>query len=86
MSAEDEPTDWGERVAAGEHPSTVTPSPVLEASKPSIPDSRALNVATGTGRNAVALAAAGRRQTGTDTAAREPEHQQAIVPASCETS
>ncbi len=52
-------TDWDERFASGEYPRAPDPSPVLRSYEPSIPDGRALDVATGTGRNAVFLATAG---------------------------
>jgi len=52
-------TDWDERFASGEYPREPEPSPVLRSYEPSIPDGRALDVAAGTGRNAVFLAAAG---------------------------
>ncbi|WP_142987697.1 class I SAM-dependent methyltransferase [Halorubrum cibi] len=54
-----EPTDWDERFASGEYPRDPEPSPVLCSYEPSIPDGRALDLATGTGRNALFLAAAG---------------------------
>ncbi|MGM0448866.1 MAG: class I SAM-dependent methyltransferase [Methanobacteriota archaeon] len=49
-------TDWDERFASGEYPRVPAPSPVLRAYEPSLPDGRALDVAAGTGRNAVFLA------------------------------
>ncbi|ELZ41365.1 class I SAM-dependent methyltransferase [Halorubrum tebenquichense] len=49
-------TDWDERFASGEYPRAPEPSPVLRAYEPSLPDGRALDVAAGTGRNAVFLA------------------------------
>ena len=49
-------TDWDERFASGEYPRAPEPSPVLRAYEPSLPDGRALDVAAGTGRNAVYLA------------------------------
>ena len=52
-------TDWDERFASGEYPREPEPSPVLRSYEPSIPDGRALDVAAGTGRTAVFLAAAG---------------------------
>ncbi|WP_418280759.1 class I SAM-dependent methyltransferase [Halorubrum sp. DTA98] len=52
-------TDWDERFASGEYPRAPEPSPVLRSYEPSIPDGRALDVAAGTGRNAVFLADAG---------------------------
>ncbi|GAA0525495.1 Methyltransferase domain-containing protein [Halorubrum aquaticum] len=59
MTDGDEPTDWDERFATGEYPRDPEPSPVLRSYEPSIPDGRVLDLATGTGRNAVFLAAAG---------------------------
>ncbi len=52
-------TDWDERFAAGSYPRDPEPSAVLREYEPSIPDGRALDLAAGTGRNAVFLAAAG---------------------------
>ncbi|TKX75071.1 class I SAM-dependent methyltransferase [Halorubrum sp. GN11_10-6_MGM] len=49
-------SDWDERFAAGEYPRAPEPSPVLRAYEPSLPEGRALDVAAGTGRNAVFLA------------------------------
>ena len=51
--------DWNERFRRGEYPRNPDPHPVLERYLPTFPEGRALDVATGTGRNAVALAAAG---------------------------
>ncbi len=51
--------DWDERFATGEYPRDPEPSPVLREYEPVFPDGRALDVATGTGRNAVHLAAVG---------------------------
>jgi len=50
---------WDERFAAGEYPQNPEPSPVLCDYVESFPDGRALDVATGTGRNAVFLAESG---------------------------
>ncbi|WP_200530780.1 class I SAM-dependent methyltransferase [Halorubrum sp. LN27] len=52
-------TDWDDRFASGEYPRAPEPSPVLRSYEPAIPDGRALDVATGTGRNAIYLADAG---------------------------
>jgi len=49
-------TDWDERFASGSYPRAPEPSTVLRSYEPSIPDGRALDVAAGTGRNAVFLA------------------------------
>lgn len=50
---------WDERFRRGEYPTDPDPHPVLERYLPTFPDGRALDVATGTGRNAVRLAEAG---------------------------
>ncbi|WP_340101100.1 class I SAM-dependent methyltransferase [Salinibaculum salinum] len=52
-------TSWDERFRDEEYPQNPNPSPVLERYLSEIPDGRALDVATGTGRNAVFLAADG---------------------------
>ncbi len=52
-------TTWDERFRTGQYPTEADPSPVLVEYLPEIPDGRALDVATGTGRNAVFLAARG---------------------------
>ena len=52
-------SEWDERFAAGGYPRDPEPSPVLCAYEPSIPNGRALDIAAGTGRNAVYLAAVG---------------------------
>jgi len=52
---------WDERFASGEYPQDPDPSPVLERYVETFPDGRALDVATGTGRNAVFLASEGYR-------------------------
>lgn len=52
-------TTWDERFREGEYPQDPDPSPVLEQYLSDIPDGRALDVATGTGRNAVFLATEG---------------------------
>ena len=57
---------WDERFRAGEYPEDPAPSPVLERYVDSFPDGRALDVATGTGRNAVFLAERGYRVDGLD--------------------
>lgn len=49
-------TSWDERFRAGEYPEDPEPSPMLRTWLDSFPDGRALDVATGTGRNAVFLA------------------------------
>jgi SAM-dependent methyltransferase len=51
--------DWDERFRSGQYPQDPDPSPVLESYAPAFPDGRALDVATGTGRNAVFLAGEG---------------------------
>lgn len=52
-------TNWDERFRDGAYPQDPDPSPVLEQYVGDAPDGRALDVATGTGRNAVFLATAG---------------------------
>lgn len=52
-------TDWDARFASGAYPRAPEPSPVLRSYEPSVPDGRALDVAAGTGRNAVFLAESG---------------------------
>jgi SAM-dependent methyltransferase len=54
-------TTWDERFRAGEYPTDPDPSPVLERYVETFPDGRALDIATGTGRNAVFLAREGYR-------------------------
>jgi SAM-dependent methyltransferase len=51
--------NWDERFRAGEYPTDPDPSTMLREYVDEIPDGRALDVATGTGRNAVFLAEAG---------------------------
>jgi SAM-dependent methyltransferase len=50
---------WDERFATGDYPQNPEPSPVLREYVEAFPDGRALDVATGTGRNAVFLAESG---------------------------
>ncbi|HKJ59320.1 MAG TPA: class I SAM-dependent methyltransferase [Halobacteriales archaeon] len=52
-------TSWDERFRAGEYPRDPEPAPVLRRYVEALPAGRALDVATGTGRNAVFLAEAG---------------------------
>ena len=52
-------TNWDERFRDDEYPQNPEPSPVLDQYLTEIPDGRALDVATGTGRNAVFLASEG---------------------------
>ncbi|OYR87246.1 SAM-dependent methyltransferase, partial [Halorubrum sp. E3] len=52
-------TDWDDRFASGDYPREPEPSAVLRSYVAAIPDGRALDVAAGTGRNAIALAEAG---------------------------
>ncbi|MFB6082634.1 MAG: class I SAM-dependent methyltransferase [Halorientalis sp.] len=52
---------WDERFRAGEYPQDPDPDPLLERYVDAFPAGRALDVATGTGRNAVFLAAEGYR-------------------------
>jgi len=58
--------DWDERFRSGEYPTDPDPSPVLERHVDAAPDGRALDLATGTGRNAVFLAEAGYRVDAVD--------------------
>jgi SAM-dependent methyltransferase len=50
---------WDERFRTGAYPSDPAPSPVLRNYVDEIPEGRALDVATGTGRNALFLLEAG---------------------------
>lgn len=50
---------WDERFREGEYPSDPDPAELLADNLDWFPDGRALDIATGTGRNAVELAAAG---------------------------
>jgi SAM-dependent methyltransferase len=50
---------WDERFRGGSYPTDPEPSPILRDYLGEIPDGRALDVATGTGRNAVYLAERG---------------------------
>lgn len=52
-------TSWDERYRTGQYPSEPAPSPVLRHYAESFPSGRALDLATGTGRNAVFLAERG---------------------------
>jgi SAM-dependent methyltransferase len=52
-------TTWDERFREGEYPQDPEPSPVLRAYVDAAPGDRALDIATGTGRNAVFLAEQG---------------------------
>lgn len=52
-------TTWDERFRRGDYPQDPAPSPVLEHYAEQVAGDRALDVATGTGRNAVYLAGAG---------------------------
>ena len=52
-------TDWDERFRRGDYPQDPQPSPVLRHYVSEFPEGRALDLATGTGRNAVFLAEAG---------------------------
>lgn len=52
-------TTWDERFRSGEYPTDPDPTDVLRDYVAEIPDGRALDVATGTGRNAVFLAERG---------------------------
>lgn len=52
-------TDWDERFRAGDYPMDPDPTPLMQAYAENFPDGRALDVATGTGRNATFLAQQG---------------------------
>lgn len=52
-------TDWDARYRRGDYPTDPEPSPVLRHYVDAFPAGRALDVATGTGRNALFLAGAG---------------------------
>jgi len=51
--------NWNERYRSGEFDPPDAPSPLVDRTIGSLPEGRALNVATGTGRNAVFLAEQG---------------------------
>lgn len=53
--------NWDERFRSGEYPSDPEPAPLLERYVDALPVGRALDVAAGTGRNAVFLAGEGYR-------------------------
>jgi SAM-dependent methyltransferase len=59
-------TTWDERFRSGSYPTDPDPSPVLRRYLDACPDGRALDVATGTGRNAVFLATEGYRVDAVD--------------------
>jgi SAM-dependent methyltransferase len=59
-------TTWDERFRTDAYPRDPDPSPLLERAVGTFPDGRALDVATGTGRNAVFLAERGYRVDGID--------------------
>ena len=52
-------TSWDERFRQGEYPEAPEPSPILRRFIDDVPAGRALDVATGTGRNALFLASSG---------------------------
>jgi SAM-dependent methyltransferase len=52
-------TDWDKRFRRGDYPSEPDPSPILRQYLADIPDGRALDIATGTGRNALFVASSG---------------------------
>lgn len=54
-------TDWDERFESGQYPQNTEPSRLLQRYVDALPPGRALDVATGTGRNAVFLADRGYR-------------------------
>ena len=57
---------WDERFREGEYPQDPDPSEVLKRYVGTFPEGRALDVATGTGRNALPVAAAGYRVDAVD--------------------
>jgi SAM-dependent methyltransferase len=62
-------TSWDERFRNGDYPVAPDPSPVLRAFVDAFPTGRALDVATGTGRNALFLAERGYRVDAIDRSA-----------------
>ena len=64
-------TTWDERFREGEYPRDPDPSPVLRDYVSEFPDGGALDVATGTGRNAVFLAEAATLSTPSTSRARD---------------
>lgn len=52
-------SSWDERFRTGDYPSDPAPAAILSDNLEWFPDGRALDIATGTGRNAAFLAAAG---------------------------
>ncbi len=52
-------TDWDRRFRTGEYPQSPEPSPILAQFVDAAPDGRAIDIAAGTGRNAVFLADCG---------------------------
>lgn len=59
-------TSWDERFRDGRYPADPDPAPVLRDYVETFPEGRALDVATGTGRNAVFLAERGYEVDGLD--------------------
>jgi len=80
-------TTWDERFRTGAYPRDPDPSALLERAVETFPDGRALDVATGTGRNAVFLAERGYRVDGLDrsreglTIARENARRRGVADA-----
>ncbi len=60
-------TDWDERFRTGQYPRNPTPSRMLRRYVEAVPAGRALDLATGTGRNAVFLAERGYRVDALDS-------------------
>ncbi|MFB6109430.1 MAG: class I SAM-dependent methyltransferase [Halodesulfurarchaeum sp.] len=58
--------NWDERFRQGEYPLDPDPAPILQRLLETFPAGRALDIATGTGRNAVFLAEQGYRVDGLD--------------------
>ncbi|KAA9395946.1 class I SAM-dependent methyltransferase [Haloarcula sp. CBA1130] len=59
-------TTWDERYRTGAYPQCPDPHSVLDRYLPTFPEGRALDIATGTGRNALPVAAAGYRVDAVD--------------------
>lgn len=57
---------WNQKYIAGDHCVTEEPVPILQSIMPSLPHGKALDIATGTGRNAIYLAQHGYEVTGVD--------------------
>ena len=77
--------NWDERFREGEYPQNPDPAQVLQQYVETFPDGRALDIATGTGRNAVFLAEQGYRVDALDKSrvgleiARENAEKQGVA-------